>query len=151
MATKSPSPVIILRTALQHALDELRRINVGTVRPDVLYVGDRALHETFIPEIEHATEDERRIVGKLVQDALAHGYSLSVWDGGEMTVVESTDPDEIYKALATTDSDSLYIHTRAKNPPAVVLIWGNGVDVISDYNTSLEDLLAGANELAEGL
>jgi hypothetical protein len=147
------SQITILRTALQHALDELHRVNAShaCVRPDVTHAAMIALHETFIPEIEHASEVERRIVGKLVQDALAGGYDLSVWDGGEMTVVESHDPDEIYKALATTDSDTLYIHIRDKNPPGVMLVWGNDCSVISDYNTSLEALIAGANALADEL
>lgn len=150
---KIGSQTILLRTALQSALDELHRVNAAhaCVRPDVTYAAMMALHQTFIPEIEHASEIERRIVGKLVQDALAGGYSLSVWDGEEMTVVESTDPDEIYKALASTDSDILYIHTREKNPPGVVLVWGNDCAVVSDYNTSLDGLLAGASALADEL
>jgi hypothetical protein len=147
------SPITLLRIALQHSLDELHRVNAAhaCVRSDVTFAAMKALHETFIPEIKHASETERRIVGKLVQDALAGGYSLSVWDGEEMTVVESVDPDEIYKALASTDSDTLYIHTREKNPPGVVLVWGNDCCIISDYNTSLDALLAGAHALADEL
>ena len=147
------SQITTLRTALQHALDELHRVNAShaCVRPDVTHAAMIALHDTFIPEIEHASEVERRIVGKLVQDALAAGYSLSVWDGGEMTVVESHDPDEVYKALASTDSDDLFIHIRENNVPCVKLVWGNNCDVISDYNISLEHVLTGANALADEL
>ena len=147
------TPTIILREALQHALDELHRVNAAhaCVRPDVTYMAMEALRNTFLAPIEHASEIEQRIVGKLVQDALAAGYSLSVWDGEEMTLVESTDADEVYKALASTDSDHLYIHTRETNPPGVQLIWGNDCSVISDYNACLETLLAGANALADEL
>lgn len=149
------SNITLLRTALQHALDELDRLNAtGCVRPDVTGLARKVLHDTFIPEIEHASEVERRIVGKLVQDALASGYSLSVYDGEEITVVESHDPDEVYKALASTDSDRLYVHhTDEIRRGWVLLIWGNDSDVISDYSASdmMEAVLAGANALAEEL
>lgn len=153
MVIGSQKSLLLLRTTLQQTLDELDRINAShaCVRPDVSYAARQALHETFVPEIEHASDTERRIVGKLVHDALMQGYPLSVWDGEEMCLVESIDPDEVYKALASTDSDVIYVHSRSTNPPGVVLIWGNECDVISDYNTSLENLLKGANELAEKL
>jgi hypothetical protein len=103
-------------------------------------------HDTF----DDTDMAELLIVGKLVKDVIAAGLFISVWDGEEMTVVETNDADEVFKALASTDGDVLYVHKAHGDdrPRFVSLIWGNGCDVISDYNTSLEDVLKGANDLA---
>lgn len=51
---------------------------------------------------------------------------------------DSTDYDEILEAMGSTDSD--VITFRSPVPPAArgafVLIWGNGVDVISDSSVN---------------
>jgi hypothetical protein len=99
------------------------------------------------PYIEHASIVERRIVGRLVEALLAAGYSLGVNDGEERTITNSKDADAIYKALASTDSDTLIAHFPDSDREAgVLLIWGNDVDVISDYHTSLEPVLAPIND-----
>lgn len=100
-----------------------------------------------LPPIPHASTNEKLIVGKLVTDLLAAGHMLTVYDGGEDVVVLSNDADAIFKALSSTDRDVIRVTPRGW----VLLVWGNDVDVISDYTMSLEPLLAGANALAEEL
>lgn len=105
-----------------------------------------------VPVIKHASPTEQRIVGKLVQDILAAGYSLSISDGEAFPLENSTDPDAIYAALASTDSDTIYVHIPdRRGSPHIVLVWGNDAHVISDYSASLSGLLAGANALADEL
>lgn len=77
---------------------------------------------------------ELQIATKLVRAALAAGYSVSVNDGEAWPVSKSHDEAEILAALQSTDSDTL----RLRSPLGdfvgnVLLIWGNGEDVISDH------------------
>lgn len=107
-----------------------------------------------LPPIPHASTNEKLIVGRLVIDLLAAGCMLTVNDGEENVVVHSNDPAAIFAALSSTDEDYLVVtHKELLSGGSgwVRLIWGNDVDVISDYVMRLETLLAGANALAEEL
>lgn len=99
---------------------------------------------------------ERRIVERVVKDLLKAGYQISVDDGGCVTLKRSRDRGAILAALATTDEDTLYVHKPDAAPGEransfVLLIYGNGEDIISDYGVSLEEVLSGANALADKL
>lgn len=105
-----------------------------------------------LPAIPHATTNEKLIVGKLVTDLLAAGCVLTVNDGEEDVLIDSKDAEAVYSALGSTDEDWLFVKYGAlKGPGWVRLIWGNDVDVISDYSMSLEPYIAGANALANEL
>jgi len=104
-----------------------------------------------LPNIPHATDNEKRIVGKLVEDLLAAGFKISVNDGEEICLRRSFDPSEIFSALSSTSQDYLIVHGNRIADRWVRLIWGNDVDVISDYHVGLEPYLAGANALANEL
>lgn len=160
------SPETILREALVVARDELKRVNdhYSCVRPDPFGVVIQALAQVAaIPPIEHASEIERRIVGKLVECLFSAGYVITVNDGEEDVLVGMTagKEDLIWKALASTDADTLRVSNHYINDSAealkrpkhsfVLLVWGNDADVISDYGVSLEEVIAPANELAESL
>lgn len=110
---------------------------------------------------------ERSIARRVVLDALRAGYSLSVFDGEEVTLKHSRKPKEILAALFTTDEDHLLFHKVVEGEPEVGsvmlrtnisnvdsgwvrFVYGNdGYDVICDYTTNLEEVLTGANALAE--
>lgn len=109
---------------------------------------------------KHATATERKIVHKLVDDALAAGYAISVNDGEATTVVRSRVRATILGAMATTGEDTLvfFLPTAREAQPFVrvgwvSLIYGNGCDIISNSsaNDSTDTLLAGAEALAESL
>jgi DNA-binding GntR family transcriptional regulator len=95
---------------------------------------------------------EARIVEQIVDDALKAGYTLSVDDGGDaLAVKDSTSRKDVLDALMNTDEDRLIL-TREDHRGAILLVYGNsGWDVIADYSVRLEDVLAGANALAEKL
>ena len=109
---------------------------------------------------KYATETERKIIHKIVDDALAAGYAVSVNDGEVTTVTQSRDRDAILGAMATTGGDTLvfFLPTPREAKPFVgvgwvSLIYGNECAIISDAsaNESTEALLAGADALAETL
>ncbi len=91
---------------------------------------------------------EVRIIRQLVKDALAAGFKLSVDDGEEQTPYY-TEAKPVFTALMNTDEDYLHLY-KPGLAGWVRLVYGNdGYDVISDYTTNLESVLAGANSLAE--
>lgn len=108
-------------------------------------------------EIKHASHKECVIVGRLVRDLLKAGHRLAVWDGGAFCTKSTADAEIIFDALASTDSDHIHIYDEGGIPGRneskgwVYLVWGNESDVISDYTTNLEVLVAPSNELADKL
>ena len=110
---------------------------------------------------------ERSIVRRVILDALRAGYTLSVFDGEEVTLTQSTSARAVLAAPFTTDEDwllfsrpgdsALRLTTSAFFRPSinaregwVRFVYGNaGYDVISDYTTNLEDVLKGANALTD--
>jgi hypothetical protein len=99
---------------------------------------------------------EKQIARKIIKDALAAGYRVSVHDGEDYAVVRSKKGAEIFAALCTTDDDRLFFSTEHEGRRAgwVWLVYGNdGYDVICDYTATpeIERLLAGGLALAEKL
>jgi hypothetical protein len=97
------------------------------------------------------TEIEQSIVFSIIAVALAEGFTISVYDGEEYPLTNSTDPKAINDAMFSTDSDVLVLSKGQPAMPAgsIVLIYGNGCDVISDHSVSLSRLLLTPMELSE--
>ncbi len=128
-----------------------RSLDISGKRRETVIDALRIAAQSTLAPIPDATDNEKRIVGKLVEDLLAEGLCLSVNDGEDITVKRSTDATEIFVALGSTGEDYLIVHFPAHRDCWVRLIWGNDVDVISDYHVALEKLLTGANALAQEL
>lgn len=92
------------------------------------------LHHVRIPDTMTALESA--IATGLIATALGHGHSISVHDGEETALENSTDLADIHSALATTDHDILLFTPQGDEKPAfvVLLIWGNGADLINNYS-----------------
>lgn len=88
---------------------------------------------TILP---YASTIERRIATRLVDDALAAGYSISVHDGEEWALKQSSDRATILNAMGSTDSDKLRFRKDGEVIGTVLLIWGNEDDLISDTSES---------------
>lgn len=132
----------------------LRMLELSGKRRDVVIEALRIAANSQLAPIENASDIEKRICGRLVSDLLADGYSITIYNGGdEAELTKSTDEATIYAAMAATDQDELVIHSgpTAKRAGWVRLVYGNDVDVISDYTTNLDKVLAGANALANEL
>lgn len=100
----------------------------------------------------HIDPTERRIISKMVKDALAAGHSISVFDGEEWPIERATDYGKITAEIAATDETTLRFFTREGGAiGGVLLVHGNGAEVISDHtaNPETEALLAGAGAIAE--
>lgn len=94
---------------------------------------------------------ERRIVSRVVADALKLGYYISVNDGEETVLRVSRTRSKIMAALFSTDEDCLMIHLSPEKHPfgKVWFVYGNdGPDVIHDYTLTMEHVVSGANKLA---
>ena len=93
---------------------------------------------------------ERAVVLKLIDTLLAAGAEISVDDGEErhpFTVSRAA----VLDAICNTDMDWLRVRRGSSNG-AIHLVYGNsGWDVICDYTTNLEELLAPVNDFAETL
>lgn len=84
---------------------------------------------------------ERSVVQKLVEQALAQNFLISVHDGGEWVVKASSNKSKIMGALFTTDEEWLRFRDRKASLSNslvgdVYLVYGNaedGSEVISDY------------------
>lgn len=109
---------------------------------------------------------ERQIVRRVIKDAIARGYSCSVsgergYDIDEMLVgckkidkvlQECTNYEECHLFLTPPDVDPIIQDGAVVSEGWVYFVFGNdGYDVISDYTSNLETLLAGAHELSVDL
>lgn len=100
---------------------------------------------------------ETKIAERLVDDILAAGYTITINDGEEDTVIRSSNKAEIIGALRTVEWDYINVMRRGGRVGTICLIWGNGIDLVSDYSWRGEggekimtDLTAGANRVADG-
>ena len=96
---------------------------------------------------------ERKIVGKIVEAALAEGNMLSVYDGEEYPIKRSRDYDAIMGAIMSTDEDVLRIRDADGNSlGSILLVYGNdGWDVVCDYSGELSSMMEGVDEYIESL
>ena len=90
---------------------------------------------------------EALIAKRLVHALLDAGLAITVNNGGdEMELDECKDPEKIFEAMMATDEDVL-ITTRG----SVLLVYGNGFDLISDYSVRLEEVIRPVSEWVEKL
>lgn len=94
---------------------------------------DRARREGHL-DYASQIEIEGRISSRLVKHALASGYSVTVHDGEEVSLICSTKYREIMDELFTTDRNTLIFRDKDnQRVGSVLLIYGNGIDLMSDW------------------
>lgn len=112
--------------------------------------------------MRYLSQIERQIVERLVDDALAAGLVVSVYDGEEYAVKLSADRSAILKEIGETEETTLRFRDPLKLTAgnealavvgSVLLIVGNGCDILSDWsdNYRTNALLKGALSVAEGV
>jgi len=96
---------------------------------------------------------DRDCITAIVEDALARGFTVSVYDGEGFALKRSADKAAILAALCSTDEDKL-VFRQPGEPNAfgwAYLVYGNepGV-VVSDYTTDerTESIVARSNAMA---
>lgn len=92
---------------------------------------------------------ETAISKKVVAALLAAGYDISVNDGEAYPIKCSTDAEAIFAEMGHSDMETLEAHKDGKYVGFVLLILGNGEDVLSDYSIALEDAIAPVNAYVE--
>jgi hypothetical protein len=97
-------------------------------------------------------DPEWALANRLIDDLLAAGFAITVNDGEQEPVVQSKDKAAILEAMASTDEDYLHVIRSGKEKDNFVagwvrMIYGNGVDIISDYTTNLQPIMAGVDAL----
>tara|TARA_R110000772_G_scaffold84378_3_gene178156 strand:+ start:564 stop:908 length:345 start_codon:yes stop_codon:yes gene_type:complete len=103
---------------------------------------------------KYASTVEAKIAQIVVDHLLGAGFLVSVEDGEEVTVRRSRDAAEIRAALCTTGEDRLLVSTPEApygQAGGVLLIWGNGEDLISDYSVSLDVLMHTVMEAVDAI
>lgn len=85
---------------------------------------------------------EARIARRLVKEIFAAGYVIRVWEGEEWAGPRRDKVSDVMKDLGSTDSDWICVYWNEPGIPVragkILLIWGNGADLISDYSDSAE-------------
>jgi hypothetical protein len=78
---------------------------------------------------------EKQICERIVDKALAAGYTISVYDGEAWPLQRTSNRPDILAAMYSTDSDVLRFQWPESGEliGSVLLIYGNGDDVVSDY------------------
>lgn len=91
---------------------------------------------------------ERRVVTRTVEALLDAGYALNVNNGGDDHELPdyTTDRAVILDALFATGTDRIYAQQHGRVRDWVYCVYGNdGWDVIADYTTTLDTVLAPIN------
>ena len=106
--------------------------------------------EITCKQLQNRMQMERQIVTFMMEDAIKQGFALSVFNGEEVTVQESTDVTELWEACRTVDEESIFFYKDGVRVGYVNLVYGNdGWDVISDYTVNLEEVLAATNGMVD--
>lgn len=97
---------------------------------------------------------EKRIAMTIIDAALRHNLTVSIFDGDENCVKKSRNRTELRNALRSTDQDELTIRDLdGKKVMWVLLVYGNdGWDVVADHSISTEweaKLLADAQTIVD--
>lgn len=84
---------------------------------------------------DHIRKDEARIIEGVIDGVLKRGHNISVYDGEETSLINSTDKAAIQRETAATEITYFRIFSERK---AIVgyftFIHGNGCDVIHDHS-----------------
>lgn len=104
-----------------------------------------------------------KVTTTLINSLIDGNLTVSVYDGEEFTVKRSTNVKDILHAVYDYDANGQvkYMSTEMMTLKVrdaegnhlgdVMLVDGNGAEVIADYHVSLESYVAKANHLADAL
>ena len=89
---------------------------------------------------------EERIIKEIAERALASSYSISVGDGEDFSLEQSTDAVAIMEEVGATDETVFVIYAGSLRLGFIHFVHGNGEDVLSDCtaNMAIDDLVDGA-------
>jgi hypothetical protein len=108
-----------------------------TTTPELQH--DKMMFEQFGTRVSPRGKIERRIVAGLCEHLLYSGFSLhSVYDGEEETRVSTA--QEAMELIFNLDEAALrFYRDNPENWHGILLVLGNGEDIISDWNFYVDD------------
>lgn len=96
------------------------------------------------------TSIERLLSTTVARSLLDAGYTIELWNGGDEAEYRGRDLDALLAEMMATDEDVLNVvldDGKHITQGWVSLIYGNGIDVISDYTVNLEQHMAEADRV----
>jgi hypothetical protein len=88
--------------------------------------------------VNHRQALERRIVGMIIQDAIAQGYTVKI-DNGEETITAKDLADLMAEIMATDEEALRFFNSLGVYVGSVFLVYGNdGFDCIADHTDNKE-------------
>ena len=96
------------------------------------------------------TSIERLLSTTVARSLLDAGYTIELWNGGDEAEYRGRDLDALLAEMMATDEDVLNVvldDGKYITQGWVSLIYGNGIDVISDYTVNLEQHMAEADRV----
>lgn len=115
----------------------------------------------MVATVEFLSDDEQEIISAILLEAALSGFVVSLFDGEEWVAKQTADFALIQTLIGATDETKLRFRDPASldesgKPSSVgyvVLIHGNGCDVISDYSDgpAMTALLSKAVAVADRL
>lgn len=96
------------------------------------------------------TSIERLLSTTVARSLLDAGYTIELWNGGDEAEYCGRDLDALLAEMMATDEDVFNVvldDGKHITQGWVRLIYGNGIDVISDYTVNLEQHMAEADRV----
>jgi hypothetical protein len=92
---------------------------------------------------------EHQIMKCCIDELTAQAATITVNDGEEDTLLDSSDPVVILNAMRTSDKDRIFVSVQGVRG-WIYFVYGNdGWDVINDYTINLEPFLTKTNALID--
>lgn len=99
---------------------------------------DRLMAEKFGVKVSASGRTERRIVAALCEHLTIRDFNLfNVWDGATETHVRTA--KDAMELIFNLDEASLRFKHPLGKPHGILLVMGNGEDIISDWNYTTGD------------
>lgn len=85
--------------------------------------------------IKYAPRSAQKVVIKIISRAIEQGFKISVYDGEEWTLKQSSDFNAVLDALATTDHDVIRLrNSEGGKVGSVTFVYSNHEDCLSDWS-----------------
>ncbi len=100
-------------------------------------------------QLQQRKDLEKKIAKQLLVDGIAAGYTIVV-NNGETKSEKSTDVEYLLSEMFATDEERLIFYKEDKRFGWVFLVYGNGGwDVIADYTTNLQHIMANCERISD--
>lgn len=93
-------------------------------------------------------EFEQKVVKKIIDAAIARGYSIIINNGDSVTK-KMRNANNIFAKTFLTDEDSFEFYKENEYIGFIEIVYGNVVDVLSEYSINLEGMIKPINDFIE--